>query len=253
MFDALTGREMSVGVPIYEEEGWKDLGVLYRARRFAERLRELTPEDVDLVANFGHPASWRLADVYDVAKVSAMPSPSRARSEGLRERGADVSVYNLAAGRSGPVTAWAVDAKSLIQWNFSPSRADPFHKLKAKADWFYGVLAPDGQTWAAVTLERYAQGVTDTRYLATVAAWSDRVGEDAPADARAARDAARSFLEGVRSAAEDAIVLRQYDGETLPPAVLEDIRQQARAHLRALSRWVDLTSRGSSGSHDGEG
>lgn len=233
-FAALTGWSMQVGVPIFEEEGWKDLGVLDRARIFADRLREMKPDDVLLVANFGHPASWQIADAYDLAKVSAVPSPSRATVAELRSRGAEVSVYNLAAGRTGPLVAWAVRATSLIQWNFSPSRADPFDQVQGRADWFYGVLAPDGTTWPTTMLERLSQGTWDTRYLATLERRAAEIGPDAPARHRRAAAEARVFLEAARSSVEAVIGIEQFDGERLPPEAFDDLRAQAISYLLRL-------------------
>jgi hypothetical protein len=240
MFDVLSGWDrMVVGVPLYEEEGWKDLGVLPRARRFAEQVRAMAPDDVLLMSNFGHPASWSLSDVYDIPKVSAMPAPSRAHLTWLRERGTDPAVYNLAAGRHGPVTAWAVEASSMVQWNFSPSKGDPFHKVSYRPDRAFGALTPHGETWATVLLERFAEGVTDTRYLATLERWCATIPDDGPRAAVRTRDQARTFLASVRSAAEDAIPLDQFDAELMDPEALEDIRTQAVFYLRRLSHWID--------------
>jgi hypothetical protein len=237
-FAVLTGWSMEVGVPIFEEEGWKDLGVLTRGRRFAERLRELKPDDVALVANFGHPADWAIADAYDLAKVSALPPPSRATVQSLRDRGPDVSVYNLAAGRTGPLVAWTVRAQSLIQWNFSPAKGDPFDQVQGRADWFYGALAPDGSTWTTTMLERFSQGVWDTRYLATLERQVEAVPDDAAPPVRRAADEAAAFLESVRASMDGVISIDRYDGERLPPEAFDAIRAEAARHLVGLRRMT---------------
>lgn len=206
---------------IWEEEaGWKRVDSVARGRQLATAIRRLGPPGIKLLGTAPTPADWPIADSLDAALLSG---DGRILVDGIaraRTRGAATWAYNLNAGASGPLLAWASGADAFLQWHAGAFALDPFNAVSRKPRFFLTALGPDGHVHSTVLLEDMADGRAQARLLGTLDA--RKRPTDLPATALI--DAARASL--IQGAADP-------EGRLLEGDALDALRS---AVLAALDR-----------------
>lgn len=167
--DVARDAPVPVWFHIWEEEaGWKRVDTVARGRELAAAIRALGPPGVKLLGTTPTPADWPVADALDAVLISGdgrwmVDGISRARA-----RGASTWAYNLNAGASGPLLAWAVGADTFLQWHAGAFALDPFNAVARRTRFFLTALGPDGHVHSTVLLEDMADGRAQARLLATL-------------------------------------------------------------------------------------
>lgn len=208
LLDVSRDAPMPVWFHVWEEEaGWKRVDTVDRGRELAKALRELGPPGLKLLGTTPTPADWPVADALDAALISG---DGRWLVDGMaraRARGASAWAYNLNAGASGPLLAWAVGADAFLQWHAGAFALDPFNAVSRKTRFFLTALGPDGHVHSTVLLEDMADGRALARLLGTLDA-RRRPGDPAPA---AILDATRTSLQQASADPEGRLL----DGDAL--------------------------------------
>jgi hypothetical protein len=203
-----------VVIPVWEEEGgWKNAGALPIARALMPQLKALAP-DVRFAANAGHPLDHAVAGLIDVVTLGNLPTLRRSIVEQVRTSGSTPWAYNLAPAETGPLAAWANGVEAFVQWHWSPAMVDPLHDVHQRPVWWYAARGPDGQVWHTALAERFAAGITLTRWLALI---EQQLREAPDAEAQALIDALRASLDGPMNNST-------WDGEMLAPAAVAALR-----------------------------
>lgn len=212
---AIPGRSpIRVVIPVWEEEGgWKNAGALPIARALMPQLKALAP-NVQFAANAGHPLDHAVAGLIDVVTLGNLPTLRRSIVEQVRTSGSTPWAYNLAPAETGPLAAWANGVEAFVQWHWSPAMVDPLHDVHQRPVWWYAARGPDGQVWHTALAERFAAGITLTRWLALV---EQQLREAPDAEAQALIDALRASLDGPMNNST-------WDGEMLAPAAIAALR-----------------------------
>jgi hypothetical protein len=232
LLTAVGRAPIEVVVPFWEEEGgWKNAGAPDRARALVPQLRAVAP-DVRFGATAAHPVDWGVAGTFDVVMTSTMPLLDRATIDHLRAAGSAPWAYNLPPGRSGPLMAWASGADAFLQWHWSPSVDDPFNDVHASFGSWYAAHGPDGQVWHSALAERFAQGLSDVRWLAAL----DEAIAAAPRSRQADVARAVKLREAIRASLDAALPTSTWDAEALDPAALDDLSAAVRAAVERLRR-----------------
>jgi len=207
MLDVARRAPLPTWVHAWEEEAsWKRLDVLPRGQALMAELRTLGAER--LFATIPGPPDEGIAGSVDRVVVGGEGRRLVEAVARVRGSGAEVWAYNLAAGASAPLLAWAVGVDGLLQWHASPVAADPFLTAATPGHVFHVVLAPDGRMKGTILLADLADGLADARLLATLA--------DDPS--------ARPIVEATRAALVNARALDGGDGDLLSPASRADLR-----------------------------
>jgi hypothetical protein len=232
LLQAVRRSPVEIVVPFWEEEGgWKNAGSPDRARELVPQLRAIAP-DVRFAATAAHPVDWGVAGTMDVVMISTMPVLERASVAQIRAAGSSPWAYNLPPGRSGPLIAWASGVDAFLQWHWSPGYGDPFNDVHPGMVSSYAAHGPDGQVWHSALAERFAQGLSDVRWLAALdaaIAAAPRAKRADVARAVALRDALRGSLDG-------ALPTPGWDAEALDPAALDSLGAAIRDAVERLRR-----------------
>lgn len=226
--------DLEVGFFLYDEQAYRRLDAVARAPTLAAAVREWAPPGAKLFAAVPHPADLEVAPSFDLLAVTDAPTLDADRIAALQAAGAEVLAYNLPAGRSGPLMAWAAGADGLLQWSWHDAPGDPFNDVhQVRPSWLYVYLSPEGTLWPSVHLEAMSRGLVTQRYLRTLEAQVEWL-EAHHRSRRAHRG--QALLAASRAAWAGSSANPLLDDEVLSAQAGRDLHEAVAAEVERLER-----------------